>query len=348
MKSYTAFVLFTAAIGVAAAPSPGCGQTPGVESGPHTVNVNGQDRQFIVRVPEGYDTNSLYRLIFGVHWWGGSMEDVAYGQTVAPGIWNYYGLESLADETAIFVAPQGIDGNWYNEGGSDFAFFDEINRLVEGSLCVDTDLRFSIGFSWGGSTTVGLGCRDSEFPLRAITAIGAAGPFECKPTHVSSLARSELISLTFTHPGNPGTAPIGYLGIHGIADNPDNGRGMRDRIMSNNGCTGQENPQPGAGSLSHVRSDYQCSGPPVTWITFVSLARSTMLVCLMCLQLWLTGWWTYPSSLGWWSRGQWFSKLCPRLCLGVVQLVLRSGTFHEFRIRVLGVLLRKCSSVYLL
>lgn len=181
------------AIGVAAAPSAGCGQAPSLESGPQTVNVNGQDRNFIVRVPEGYDNNNPYRLIFGVHWWGGSMEDVAYGQTVEPGVWNYYGLERLAEETAIFVAPQGIDGNWYNDGGSDYAFFDEINRLVEGSLCVDTDLRFSIGFSWGGSTSVGIACRDGEFPFRAITAIAAAGPFECKiPTDVSHQTAAEL------------------------------------------------------------------------------------------------------------------------------------------------------------
>ncbi|RYP14761.1 hypothetical protein DL765_006176 [Monosporascus sp. GIB2] len=246
MKHSLAAFLIVGAFGVSAAPSDGCGQAQGLESGPQSVNVNGQDRQFIVRVPEGYDHNNPYRLIFGVHWWGGSMENVAYGQTVEPGVWNYYGLERLAEETAIFVAPQGIGGNWYNEGGSDYAFFDEINRLVEGSLCVDTDLRFSIGFSWGGSTSVGLACRGGEFPFRAITAIAAAGPFEC----------------------NPGTAPVGYLGIHGIADNPDNGRSMRDRFINNNGCTGEENTQPAPGSLSHVRSDYQCSGPPVTWITF--------------------------------------------------------------------------------
>jgi poly(3-hydroxybutyrate) depolymerase len=247
MKQDPIFSLILAgAIGAHAAPSPGCGTQASLQSGPQTINVNGQNRNFILRIPEGYDNNNAYRLIFGVHWWGGSMEDVAYGGTVDPGVWNYYGLERMADESAIFVAPQGIDGNWYNEGGSDYAFFDEIHRLVEGSLCVDTDLRFSIGFSWGGSTSVGLACRDGEFPLRAITAIAAAGPYTCEP----------------------GTAQVGYLGIHGIADNPDNGRGMRDRIMANNGCTGQENPPPAAGSTSHVRTDYECSGPPVSWVTF--------------------------------------------------------------------------------
>jgi hypothetical protein len=48
---------------------------------------------------------------------------------VEPGVWNYYGLERLAEETAIFIAPQGISGNWYNEGGSNYAFFDNSTAL---------------------------------------------------------------------------------------------------------------------------------------------------------------------------------------------------------------------------
>lgn len=65
---------------------------------------------------------------------------------------------------------------------------------------------------------------------------------------------------------------VGYLGIHGIADNPDNGRGMRDMFLSNNDCTTKEEaPEPSSGSLMHSRTDYECSGPPVSWATFVSL-----------------------------------------------------------------------------
>jgi poly(3-hydroxybutyrate) depolymerase len=196
MKQTIALTFALGALRAYAAPSSGCGIQPAFESGPQTVDVNGQTRSFIVRIPENYDNNSPYRLILGVHWWGGSMEDVAYGQTVTPEVWNYYGLERLAEETAIFIAPQGIDGNWYNEGGSDYAFFDEIHRTVESSLCVDTDLRFSIGFSWGGSTSIGLACRDSEFPLRAITAIGAAGPYECMTVSFGRTRPSAYIDVT--------------------------------------------------------------------------------------------------------------------------------------------------------
>lgn len=262
-------LLLIGSVGVAAAPSGGCGKPPGLHSGPQTINVNGQNRQYIVRVPEGYDNANPYRLVVAMHWWGGNMEDVATGQTVEAGVWNYYGLERLAEESTIFVAPNGIDGNWYNEGGSDYAFIDEVNRAVEESLCIDTDLRFNIGFSWGGSMSVALACRGGEFPVRAVTAIAAAGPFDCRSASAGQHATSTS-QLTRIFIGTPGTDAVGYVGIHGIDDNPDNGRGMRDTFISNNACTGDEAPQATPGS-PHVRTDYLCSGPPVTWVTFVSL-----------------------------------------------------------------------------
>lgn len=75
--------------------------------------------------------------------------------------------------------------------------------------------------------------------------------------------------------GSPGTASLGYLGIHGISDNPDNGRGMRDTFIANNDCTGEENPPPSEGSLTHVKTEYTCATNPVTWITFVSTLVTT-------------------------------------------------------------------------
>ena len=104
-----------------------------------------------------------------------------------------------------------------------------------------------------------------------------------------------------TATGSPGTSPIGYLGIHGIADGPDNGRGMRDMFIANNGCTGEENPEPGSGSLSHVKSEYICDGPPVSWITFVSPVASTNTVCLLNSD---AGRWPYHCSPRRWPRRQ--------------------------------------------
>lgn len=175
---HTIYTLTALVAAAAAEPSSGC-NSDGLSSGVYNLDINGVGRDYTLTVPENYDPSNPYRLIIGLHWWGGTMEDVATGQTVEAGVWNYYGLERLAEGSTVFVAPQGIDNNWYNEGGADFLFIDEMIRTIQDGLCIDTDLRFSIGFSWGGSTSFALACRDTEFPMRAVTAIGAAGPHEC-------------------------------------------------------------------------------------------------------------------------------------------------------------------------
>jgi hypothetical protein len=100
-----------------AAASPGCGKAPTLTSGTHTIQSNGKNRSFILRIPDGYDRNRPYRLVFGFHWLGGTSPDVATGRTVETGTWAYYGLQRLADNSAIFVAPQGLNNGWANVHG---------------------------------------------------------------------------------------------------------------------------------------------------------------------------------------------------------------------------------------
>lgn len=38
-----------------------------------------------------------------------------------------------------------------NQGGEDVTFFDNLVKTVEADLCVETTLRFSTGFSYGGA-----------------------------------------------------------------------------------------------------------------------------------------------------------------------------------------------------
>jgi hypothetical protein len=59
-------------------------------------------------------------------------------------------MQVLANETAIFVAPQRLDGGWPNNGGSDLKFIDAMNDYIDRGLCVDQSQCFSIGFSYGG------------------------------------------------------------------------------------------------------------------------------------------------------------------------------------------------------
>lgn len=72
---------------------------------------------------------------------------------------------------------------------------------------------------------------------------------------------------------------------------------MRDRFMANNGCSGEENPPPAVGSFAHVRTDYECSGPPATWVAFVCLPTDIFLN--KNINLTFLGWWTYLGPMGW-------------------------------------------------
>ncbi|MCM4081202.1 ricin-type beta-trefoil lectin domain protein [Paractinoplanes hotanensis] len=236
-----------AAAPVAAAATPGCGKAPALASGTHTIQSGGKSRSFILSVPANYDSNRQYRLIFGFHWWGGTAEAVASGGSDGD-VYAHYGLRRLADNSAIFVAPQGIGNGWANSGGEDVTFVDDMISRLDNALCIDTAQRFSLGFSYGGAMSYALACaRPTVF--RAVAAIAAPGPISgC----------------------SGGAQPFAYMGIHGVGDNPAAGRALRDRFVRNNGCTTQNPPEPAAGSRTHITTTYSgCrEGYPVVWAAF--------------------------------------------------------------------------------
>lgn len=229
-------------------PSSGCENNPTMSSGSHTIQVDGQNRSFMMRIPENYDSSHPYRLVFAFHWNGGSMNDVDGGGSSGY-TWSYYGLREQADNSTIFVAPQGLNNGWANSGGRDLAFVDAMIDKIEGDLCVDKSRVFSMGFSYGGGMTYGLACDRSDV-FRAVAVYGGAVLSGC----------------------NDGSDPVAYLGIHGISDGTCNiagGRSMRDRFVNNNGCTTQAPPEPNGGSRSHTCTSYQgCSDNPVRWCAF--------------------------------------------------------------------------------
>jgi poly(3-hydroxybutyrate) depolymerase len=229
--------------------SPGCGKAPTLTSGSRTIQSSSQSRSYILRIPDNYDNNHAYKLIFGYHWNGGTMQDVDGGGS-SGAVWSYYGLRAQANNGAIFVAPQGISNGWGNSGGQDLKFTDDMIKLIEGDLCVDTTQLFSVGFSYGGSMSYALACaRPTVFRAVAVYSGGVLSGCD------------------------GGTQPIAYLGIHGISDgtlNISGGRSMRDKFVMNNGCTAQNPPEPKAGSLTHTCTSYQGCKPgyPVEWCAF--------------------------------------------------------------------------------
>ncbi|GAA1670628.1 RICIN domain-containing protein [Kribbella yunnanensis] len=235
----------SAAIPLAA--SPGCGKTPTLRSGTYTIQSSGKNRSFILSVPDNYNNTTQYRLVFGFHWLGGTMQQVAGGGSDGD-VYAHYGLRRLANNTAIFVAPQGLNNGWGNSGGEDVTFTDDMIRRIETDLCVDTTQRFALGFSYGGAMSYSLACSRAT-TFRAVAAIAAPGGISgC----------------------NGGTQPFAYMGIHGISDNIGAGRGLRDRFVRNNGCTPQSPREPAAGSRTHITTTYSgCrAGYPVVWAAF--------------------------------------------------------------------------------
>nr|WP_307798068.1 cellulose binding domain-containing protein [Actinoplanes flavus] len=226
----------------AGAATAGCGKAPTLRDGTYTIQSGGQARTYILRLPGNYTSSQSYRLVVGLHWLNGSAGDV-----VANG---FYGLQQRSGNSAIFVAPQGLDAGWANTGGRDVTLVDDILRVVENDLCVDTSQRFALGFSYGGAMSYALACaRPAVF--RAVAPIAGANLSGCSST----------------------SQPVAYFGIHGIRDsvlNISNGRSLRDSFVRANGCTAQNPPEPAQGSGTHITTAYAGCRPgyPVQWAAF--------------------------------------------------------------------------------
>ncbi|MBM0275437.1 cellulose binding domain-containing protein [Micromonospora tarensis] len=220
----------------------GCGKAPTLTSGTRTIQSSGQSRTYNLRIPDGYDRNRPYRLIFGFHWLNGSANNVTSA--------GYYGLQPLSNNSTIFVAPQGLNAGWANTNGRDLTLFDDIRQQVENDLCVDTTQRFALGWSYGGAMSYAVACARPTI-IRAVTVLSGANLSGC----------------------NGGTQPVAYFGIHGIYDsvlNISQGRQLRDTFVRNNGCTAQSPREPSRGSLTHITTAYSgCrAGYPVQWAAF--------------------------------------------------------------------------------
>jgi poly(3-hydroxybutyrate) depolymerase len=231
-----------------AATTAGCGRTPSLRNGTQTIQSSGQSRSFILRIPDGYNNTRPYRLIFAYHWRGGTMNDVASGGT-SGAAWAYYGMQQQSNNSAILVAPQGIGNGWANSNGQDVTFTDDMTRLIENDLCVDTTQLFAMGFSFGGGMSYAIACARANV-FRAVVVYSGAQISGC----------------------SGGTQPIAYFGIHGISDtvlNISNGRSLRDTFVRNNGCAAQNPREPTPGSATHFTTLYSCrAGFPVQWAAF--------------------------------------------------------------------------------
>lgn len=228
--------------------SAGCGKAKTLTSRQYSMNVNGKNRNYILNIPDNYDQNKPYRLIFTWHQLGGSAQKIVNGEDPnRGGALPFYGLKALADNSAIFVVPDGLNQGWGNQGGEDITFFDQLVKTVEADLCVNTDLRFSTGFSYGGAMSFAIACARPDM-IRAIAVISGAQLSGCQG----------------------GNQPVAFYGQHGTSDsvlNVQMGRQLRDKFVANNGCQrlGSE-PQPQGGNSVMTKYSGCREGYPVTWV----------------------------------------------------------------------------------
>ena len=223
-------------------PSAGCGKTPPA-SNRYTIDVGGTSREYILKVPDGYDPNHAYRLIFGFH--GAKYDDNWVATGIAPDGGTplsgpYFGIESESAGSAIFVAPQA-NPTW---SSSDLAFVDAMVALFESQLCVDKSRIFSVGFSMGAIMTITLGCNRSDV-FRGIAPMSGSLPSPC-PT-------GQHIAYWASHGTNDTTIPIA------------NGEAARDEFVKRNHCGTQTSAADANNCVTYQGCD---QGYPVTWCTF--------------------------------------------------------------------------------
>jgi len=211
-----------------------------------TIQSSGQTRGFAVRLPDNYDNTKPYWLIFGFHWNGGNSAQVDNGGTSGYD-WSYYGLQKASKNGAIFVAPDGLNAGWANSSGHDLTFTDDMVKLIEDNYCVDTTHIISTGFSYGGGMSYEIACARAKV-FRAVAIFEGAQLSGC----------------------DGGNDPIALWQMVGTADTTCTeamATPLRDRFVKNDACTVQSPPQPAAGSLTHICTNYEgCSaGHPVRW-----------------------------------------------------------------------------------
>ncbi len=173
-----------------------------------SIMVDGTARSYNLKIPDNYDTNKPYRLIFAFHWLNGTAANVTDGK--------YYGLLPLSENSTIFVAPQGINNGWSDtgrtstKGGRDVAFARALFEQLKDTLCIDTTRVFSEGFSMGGSMSYALACAFGS-ELRGV-AVHSGGPMSGCVQH------DDPVAYFMTHGTNDSVCKYPAYGVPQVQD----------------------------------------------------------------------------------------------------------------------------------
>jgi polyhydroxybutyrate depolymerase len=147
-----------------------------------TFEFEGQDRAYVVTLPDDYDGTIAVPLVFGFHGYGGSTEVVA----------RDWGLPELGAERGYAVVtgdalPQNpadpatpLEWNMFSQEGrpDDFAYVLALLTDLEERLCVDDSRVYAAGHSNGSAFTGFLKCEE-PYPFAAVAMVSAFIPATC-------------------------------------------------------------------------------------------------------------------------------------------------------------------------
>jgi polyhydroxybutyrate depolymerase len=199
-----------AAVPVSARRSDGCGKGAAVSGSfvTRTRSIAERERTYHVRLPDGYDPNRAYPVVFRWHGRGGN------------GLSGGLGIEWAAGRDVIVAAADGLDTMW--TAGSeevDLALFDAMLDELSREACIDPARIFAYGFSAGGGFTNALGCKRASV-IRAIAAIAGFDRADAR-------CDSQPMAAWFLHDRDDLAVPI------------DLGRSARARNLRRNGCASE-------------------------------------------------------------------------------------------------------------
>jgi polyhydroxybutyrate depolymerase len=209
------------------------------------IRILEQDRIYRLRVPNTYDSNRAYPIVFRWHGAGGSGESGGLG------------IEFSAGNDAIVVAADGLNNGWSGHSDStdllldanyadylfssdpvDLIFFDRMLDTIEKRYCIDRERIFSYGFSAGASFSNLLACERGHVLRANATIAGWRRGGNCK-------------------------GKVANWFLHDIDDKVvsiEKGKAARDRVLTINGCLAT----PVIDSLVCVQYE-GCSMAPVIW-----------------------------------------------------------------------------------
>jgi len=142
-----------------------------------TLEIDEIERKYFVHIPEGYNSEELFPLVFVLHGGGGNAERIG----------KFTGFTQLSDkEKFIVVYPLGYDKHWndgrtdvkskaHQENINDILFFDEMISALTLLFKIDIKRIYVTGISNGAMMSFRIACELSD-KITAIAAVAGSIP----------------------------------------------------------------------------------------------------------------------------------------------------------------------------